>query len=193
MRGRFRRRCREYYFPNAFDISQNLVIPKAEDAATMVDEPLISNRVPRVRSMLTAVDFDDEPSFSANKIDDVRTDWLLPDELEATQCARAEVLPQPLLRESRVFSQSSGRGCLRYLCAAHAAKPPHPSLSPHAGRGCHSTAPRSAALPAPAGAAPPRKTPSPARTTTPAPAGPTASGAAGRSATSGSARGRDRP
>jgi len=83
VRGRFRRRCGEDSFPNAFDISKYFIIPKAQHAVTMVGQPSITDRVARVCRVLTAVDFDDESLLAADKVNDVGTDRFLADEFEA--------------------------------------------------------------------------------------------------------------
>ena len=85
MRGRRRRRCREDYLPNAFDVSQHLTIPEPQHAVAMFEEPLIADGVASAFGVLAAIDLDHEPFLSTDKIDDIRSDRLLTDEFESTQ------------------------------------------------------------------------------------------------------------
>jgi hypothetical protein len=104
VRGRRRRRCREDHVPNAFDISEHFIIPEAQDAIAVVDEPSISDSVSRVRRVLTTIDFDNESFFSADEIDDVGTDCFLPHEFESAEASGAQVFPKFALGEGRVLS-----------------------------------------------------------------------------------------
>jgi hypothetical protein len=51
----------------------------------MLRKPSIAYRVALVGRMLAAVDFDDQPLLSADKVNDVRPDGLLTDELVAAR------------------------------------------------------------------------------------------------------------
>ena len=82
MRGRCRRRCGEDGFPNAFDISKYLIIPKAQHTVAMIDEPSISDGVAFVSRVLAAIDFDDKPLLATHKVNDIGANWLLADEFE---------------------------------------------------------------------------------------------------------------
>jgi hypothetical protein len=83
VRGRFRRRCSEDGFPNAFDISKYFIIPKAQYTVAMTDEPSIADSVAFVSRVLTTINFDDEPFLAAHKVNDIRADRFLADEFEA--------------------------------------------------------------------------------------------------------------
>ena len=135
VRGRRRRRCREDCLPNAFDISLHFVIPETQDAVAMFDKPLIPDGVASAISVLAAIDLDDEPLLPTDKIHDIRPDRLLTHEFESAERPRTKVAPKLSFGGRRIFPQSSRQTRLRYLCAAHASRPPHPTLSPHAGRG----------------------------------------------------------
>jgi hypothetical protein len=82
VRGRFRRRCGEDGFPNAFDISEYFIIPKTQHTVAMVGKPSIADSIARIRRVLAAIDFDDKPLFATHKINDIGTDGLLADEFE---------------------------------------------------------------------------------------------------------------
>jgi hypothetical protein len=135
VRGRRRRRCCEDCVPNAFDISQHFVIPETQDAVAMRDEPLIAHGVASALRVLATVDLDDEPLLSTDKIHDIRTDRLLTHEFESVERPGAKVSPKLSFGAGRIFPQLTGQTRLRYVCTTHAARPPHPSLSPRAGRG----------------------------------------------------------
>ena len=60
----------------------------------MLREPSIAYHITHVDGMLAAVDLDDKPLLSADKVDDLRTDRLLTDELVAAQASRAELAPE---------------------------------------------------------------------------------------------------
>jgi len=49
----------------------------------MITQPPVSDEVALAFGMLSAIDFDDQAVFPANKIHDVRSDGLLPDEFHA--------------------------------------------------------------------------------------------------------------
>jgi hypothetical protein len=56
-----------------FEVFIDIVVPKAQDLESLLGEMIVTFCVtPRMRIdvMLTAIDFDDEPMFEADKIDD---------------------------------------------------------------------------------------------------------------------------
>jgi len=95
VRGPLRGRCRQDHFANAFDISHDLVIPEAQHAIAVINEPPVSDNVTLVRGVLTTVNFYDEPPFAADEIDDVGSDRFLPYELETDKRSGAKVFPKP--------------------------------------------------------------------------------------------------
>jgi len=96
-------RCREDRFPNAFDISQHVIIPKTHNAITMVDEPSIARDVAPAIGMLAAIELDDEPFLSTNKIYHVRADRLLTHKFKPGERTRPEMTPQLTFGERRFF------------------------------------------------------------------------------------------
>jgi hypothetical protein len=135
VRGRCRGRCGEDCIPNPFDVLQDFIVPETEDTVAVRCEPSIAYRIGAVFGVLAAIDLDHEPLLSTNKIDDIRPDRSLTHEFEPSKRSGTQVLPKPLFSSRRISPQSSRPQCLRYLGAAHASRPPHPTLSPHAGRG----------------------------------------------------------
>lgn len=51
----------------------------------MLDEPSVADRVASALGVLAAIDLDDKAFLSTDKIDDIRSNRLLTDELEAAQ------------------------------------------------------------------------------------------------------------
>jgi len=51
----------------------------------MITEPQVANGIAVVFGVLSAVDFDDQPSFPANEVHNVRSDRLLPQEFHSTK------------------------------------------------------------------------------------------------------------
>jgi hypothetical protein len=88
VRGRRRRRSCKDCVPNTFDISKYFVIPEAQDAVAMFNEPLIADGVASVLGVLAAIDLDDEPFLSTNKIDDITPNWLLTHKFESAERPR---------------------------------------------------------------------------------------------------------
>jgi hypothetical protein len=60
----------------------------------MFDEPLITGRITLVIRVLAAVDFDDEPLLSTDKIHDIRPDRLLTHEFETAERPGAKISPE---------------------------------------------------------------------------------------------------
>jgi len=89
VRGRFRRRCGEDSFPNAFDISKYFIIPKAQHTVAMIDQPPITDEITFVCRVLAAINFDDKPLFAANKVNDIGADRLLADEFKFAEPSRS--------------------------------------------------------------------------------------------------------
>jgi hypothetical protein len=94
MRGRRRRRCREDYFPDAFDIAQHLVIPESQHTIAMFSEPSIAHGVASALGMLAAIDLDDKPFLATDEIKDIPSDRLLTDEFVSAQGPRPNVSPK---------------------------------------------------------------------------------------------------
>src|SRR6202035_5446085 len=90
VRGSLRKRGRDC-FKNARHVAQHFVVPKSQDAVVVIGKPFVSNYISRIIRMLPSVDFNNEATVTANKIDDVGTNRFLPDELVSIQPAR----PQP--------------------------------------------------------------------------------------------------
>jgi hypothetical protein len=77
VRGRCRRRCSEDDIPDPFDVLQDFMVSKAKHTVAALYQPTISGHVLIAFRVLTAIDFDHEPLFSTNKIDDIWPDGFL--------------------------------------------------------------------------------------------------------------------
>jgi hypothetical protein len=125
VRGRFREDNHDC-FKNAGYVAKHIIIPEPQFPVVVIDEPLVANSIARIVRMLSSVDFNDEATFTANQIDGVWTDRLLPDELVATQRARPEAIPQRIFGVGRIAAQTSGALGFALIGLAHVATPPRP-------------------------------------------------------------------
>jgi len=57
---------------------QDLVVPEAEHPPARLGKSLISDRIGAGSAMLTAIGFDNQPSFNAREIHHIRRDRILP-------------------------------------------------------------------------------------------------------------------
>jgi len=67
----------------AVGVCDYVIVPETQDLIAMITQPPVSDEVALAFGMLSAIDFDDQAVFPANKIHDVRSDGLLPDEFHA--------------------------------------------------------------------------------------------------------------
>jgi hypothetical protein len=71
------------YFQHAVHICQNVVVPKPHNAKLMCLQPSVTHHIAFAVSMLSAINFYNQTLFAAHKIDNVRSDGVLANELEA--------------------------------------------------------------------------------------------------------------
>src|SRR5690348_11749984 len=93
----------------------------------MLRKPSIAYRVALVGRVLVPVDFDAQPLLSADKVNDVRPDRLLTDELVAAQAARAQATPETKFGLRGIRPQPTGALRCDLVGSAHAGSPPHPT------------------------------------------------------------------
>ncbi len=103
----------------------------------MVDKPLIADGVAFAIGVLATVNLDDEPFLSTDQIYNIRPDRFLTHEFESAERPGAKISPKLAFSDCRISPQLPAQTRLHYVCATHAARPPHPTLSPQAGRGSH--------------------------------------------------------
>jgi hypothetical protein len=126
VRGSFRKRAGNG-FENACHITQHVIVPETQDSIVVVSKPLVASRIARVVCVLPSVHSNDEATSPADKIDRVRTDRLLPNELVAVQSARPKPIPKDRLGIGRVSPQAPGAPGFHFVGSVHAATPPHPA------------------------------------------------------------------
>jgi hypothetical protein len=69
----------------------------------MIDEPLVSNCVALVHSVLATVNFDYESPLTTNEINDVWSNWFLPHKFEALERSRTKVPPKSSFGRGRIL------------------------------------------------------------------------------------------
>jgi hypothetical protein len=114
-------------FEHASQIAQHIVIPEPENSVVAVSEPFVANSVALAVSVLSAVDLHNQTAFATHKIDGVRSDRLLSDELVSVQPARAKTVAECPFHIRRSASQAPRTLSLKLISTAHAEAPPHPS------------------------------------------------------------------
>jgi len=86
---------------------QDIVIPEPKDAKTPAFQPngpfLVSFSICRV---LTAIDFNNQPTFHTKKIHNIGAKWHLLAKSRAVQLAASQVLPETDFRLSPILPQS---------------------------------------------------------------------------------------
>ena len=113
-------------FKHTSHIAKHVAIPKSQDPVVMIGKPFVAGNIAPVVGVLPSIDFNDKTTFAANKIDCVRTDRFLPNELESVQPARPQPIPKPGLRLRGVLPQTPCTLGLDLSSSTHAATPPHP-------------------------------------------------------------------
>jgi len=67
-----------YYLQNAGKVLQDLVVPEAENPPTRLCQSSVADHVGAGSPVLTAIGFDDQPSFNASEVHHVGRDRILP-------------------------------------------------------------------------------------------------------------------
>lgn len=78
---------------NNIGLSQHVVVPIAGNLKAFGGQDGVSHSIALRRCMLTAIDFNDEARFEANKIKNVVLKWCLPAEFEATKATMTKQAP----------------------------------------------------------------------------------------------------
>jgi hypothetical protein len=106
---------------DAVDVLQDLVIPEPQDLIAVSAQPLIPNGVALALRMLSAINFYDQALFAADKINNVGSDRLLPDEFHSIEGSRTKARPKPLFGNGRVAAKASRGACRCRSCPTHEA------------------------------------------------------------------------
>ena len=80
-------RCKDH-IQHALDISAYIVVPKTQHAIALTFEPTRSHGISfgvRRKTVLRAIDFDNEMRGHTGKVDDIVSDWHLPAEVSAAR------------------------------------------------------------------------------------------------------------
>lgn len=93
-------------------IAENLVIPEADDREPLVLEPRRARGVgPGAKSVLSAVELDNEATLETDEIDDIASDGRLAAKPTAVELPPAQARPQPALGLGRLFAQGARPLC----------------------------------------------------------------------------------
>ncbi len=125
VRGALRKRGRDG-FKNARHVAQHVVVPESQNSVIAIGKPFVADGVAGVVGVLASVHLNNETVFTANQINRVRTDRLLPNEFIAIEAARSEPVPQSLLRLGGDPSQAPGALGFDLITFSQAETPPHP-------------------------------------------------------------------
>jgi len=97
VRGHLRLQSAGNRFQDTVHVTKHFVVPKPKDAIAAIYQPFLAHPIPRIGRVLSTVDFNNQAPFSADKIDDIRPNWLLPNELAAGDRTRSQPVPEPQL------------------------------------------------------------------------------------------------
>jgi hypothetical protein len=84
-------------FQHAIPVSQNIRIPKPQNAISLRAEPTIPAKVALVFGVLIAIKFDHQAKFMRHKIDNERSDWRLSPKSNSAEAMCAKKIPKPPL------------------------------------------------------------------------------------------------
>src|SRR5690242_12316765 len=93
---------------NTVDVFKHVIVPKTNDAPTVLVQPCGTTIVAIAVGMLAAVDFDGQFDFETREIGDERSDRTLAAKLQSGETAVAEDRPQTLFRFRRIAAQLAG-------------------------------------------------------------------------------------
>jgi hypothetical protein len=96
---------------DAIRILQNVIIPEAQHAITGPAKPFVTKSI-SVASVLSAIDFDDQPALVADEISDEATHRDLPSEFLSVQPRRSQQQPKPVLRRCRLTTHLARKTAL---------------------------------------------------------------------------------
>ena len=113
-------------FKDACHVAQHIVVPETQHSIIVIGKPFVANGIACVISVLPAVDLNYEPTVTADKVDRIRADRLLPHKLIAVQSARPEPIPERGFRMRGSPTQAPGTPGLVLVSRAHVETPPHP-------------------------------------------------------------------
>jgi hypothetical protein len=109
-------------------VIKHVVVPKPQDAVSLIDKPSIPFSISGIRRVLTAIDLDNEATFATDEIYRVTTNRFLPNEFEARQHPPADAVPQAQFCVRRIFAKPA-RPASSGVRSSHRKYAPHPARS----------------------------------------------------------------
>jgi hypothetical protein len=119
------------YPDNALDISQDIVVPKAQHPVSGGDHRLIADPISFALGVLSAVDFDNETTVLAQKVGHISVDRDLSPELSSANLPFAQFRPQQAFRVRHRTAKAAGTGKLLGRQSDHRDLPQEVAPSPH--------------------------------------------------------------
>jgi hypothetical protein len=81
VRGRFGTQSVSYRLQYPIHVAHDFIVPEPQDSIVVFEQPTVARLVQRIFSVLAAVDFEDQSFLAADKINNISTNRLLPNEL----------------------------------------------------------------------------------------------------------------
>ena len=107
-------------------VPQHVVVPEPQNSVIVIEKPLVANHIARVVGVMPSIHLNNKTTFTANKVDRVGTNRLLPNKFVAIQPARPEEVPQSGFSFGASFSQAPGASGFDLIRRSHVETPPHP-------------------------------------------------------------------
>jgi hypothetical protein len=126
VRGSFRKRGLDC-FENSRNVPKHIVVPEPQNSVFVIEKPFVSRCIPHAVSVLPSVDLDGKTSLTADQIDRIPPDRLLPNELMTVKPARSELIPESSFCIRGSSPQTSRTFGLVLGSTAQAETPPHPA------------------------------------------------------------------
>jgi hypothetical protein len=122
---------RPQHLEHALDIAERIVVPNANCAVSEVAQHRVAFGVCNIVGMLAAIHFDDDAQLAANEVDEIRSDRLLPRELETPELPIAKMSPKHKFSARALPPQGAGALNQYRVWSTHTA--PHPDPLPASG------------------------------------------------------------
>jgi hypothetical protein len=114
-------------FKHACHVPQNIVIPEPQNSVFVIDQPFVTSNIQHAVSVLPSVGLNDKTTVTADKIDGVRADRLLPNKFIAAQFARPQLMPERYFCVGGSSAQTSRTLGLFFTSSSQVETPPHPA------------------------------------------------------------------
>ena len=94
MRGRLVTQCTGNYFQHAIHIPHYIIVPKSKHSVVALAQPFVTQPIPRIIRVLAAVNFNDQPFLSTDKINNKTANRLLSNKLATVNASCAQKIPK---------------------------------------------------------------------------------------------------